>query len=99
MQLEDIMKVVKEEDFDVTLTGGDPLFDPVATLLLARAIKEAGYNIWLYTGYEIEEIKASQKLRKVLDYVDVVVDGPYIEALRDPDLPFCGSSNQKIVVL
>lgn len=98
MTLEDIIQIVKNEDFDVTLTGGDPLFNPVSTALLAKAIKNEGYNIWLYTGFTIEEIKESEELSEVLKYVDAVVDGRYIEELRNPDLRFRGSSNQRIIL-
>lgn len=97
--LSEIIRIVKEEDFDVTLTGGDPLYDPEKTLLLSREISKMGYKIWLYTGYTYEEILKSERLSKALTYVDTLVDGPYIAALRDPDLLFRGSSNQRIIHL
>lgn len=97
MTIDEIMEVVREEDFDVTLTGGDPLFSPGKTLVLAKAIHEAGYNVWLYTGYTYEEILADESLKAVLPYVDVVVDGRFVESLRDSDLRFRGSSNQRII--
>ena len=97
MSLREIMKVIKEEDFDVTLTGGDPMCSPQTTLRLAKAIKNAGYGIWIYTGYLFEEIQKSAELRPILDYVDVVVDGPYEEKNRNTDLKFRGSSNQRIM--
>ncbi len=97
MTLEEIMEIVIEEDFDVTLSGGDPLFFPEATAELARNIKKSGKNIWMYTGYTIEQILADDRLRLPLPYLDVIVDGPFIEALKDPDLRFRGSSNQRII--
>ena len=57
VSLEQILETVEEEDFDVTLTGGDPLYNPLTTMILAKHIKEMGYKIWLYTGYVYEEIK------------------------------------------
>lgn len=99
MALNEIMDIVKEEDFDVTLTGGDPLFHPESTVILARTIKEAGYGVWLYTGFTIEEIRSDASLSLVLPYVDVIVDGPFVQSLADPDLPFRGSSNQRIIKL
>lgn len=97
MTLDEILEVIKEEDFNVTLTGGDPLMNPESIALLTKAIKAFGYNIWLYTGYSIEEIRNNPDLCKALENVDVVVEGPFIEALKDPDLPFRGSSNQRII--
>ncbi len=99
MTLEEIMEVVEEEDFDVTLSGGDPLYQPEKTALLAKSISEAGHSVWLYTGFKFEEIMASERLSLPLPYIDAIVDGPYIAALRDPDLPFRGSSNQRIIYL
>lgn len=99
MSLDEILAVVREEDFDVTLTGGDPFCSPAQTLRLVKAIKGAGYGIWVYTGYLYEEILKNKDLRPILDYVDVVVDGPFIETKRDPDLKFRGSSNQRIISL
>lgn len=97
MTLEEILSVVREEDFDVTLSGGDPLFNPDLTAILASEIKQLGKKIWLYTGYTIEQINAEPRLAKVLEYVDTLVDGPYIEELKDPDLLFRGSGNQRII--
>lgn len=99
MTLDELLQIIKEEDFNVTLTGGDPLFHAEKTAILAQAIKEAGYTVWLYTGYTIEEIKESEYLSKPLPFLEAIVDGPYIEKLRDSDLQFRGSSNQRIIYL
>lgn len=97
MTLDEIIEIVKEEDFDVTFTGGDPLYMPDKIATLAKAIKDEGYNIWLYTGFTIEEISQSPHLSMPLPYLDAIVEGPYIEAERDPDLIFRGSRNQRII--
>ena len=100
MFLSEILDIIREEDFDVTLTGGDPLFMNTDDLIvLLKEVKNLGYDIWLYTGFTIEEIRDSGRLRPVLEYVDTIVDGPFIEELRDPDLPFRGSANQNIIRL
>ena len=97
MSLEDLMEIIEEEDFDVTLTGGDPLYNPESIAILAKVIKESGHTVWLYTGFTIEEILASPSLSIPLPYIDTIVEGPFIQSLRDPDLPFRGSSNQRII--
>ena len=98
MTLEEIIEIVDEEDFDVTLTGGDPLYHPKEIAALAKKIKESDHKVWLYTGFTIEEIKVSEELSLPLPYLDAIVDGPFIESLRDPDLLFRGSSNQRIIM-
>ena len=81
----------------LTLTGGDPLFcdniEEITKLCIEFKQKFPNKTIWLYTGYEFEQVKHLELFR----FVDVVVDGPYIEELRDITLPFRGSSNQKII--
>lgn len=97
MTISDIIDIVEEEDFDVTLSGGDPLCSPQTTLALLQAIKKTGHNVWVYTGYTCEEILDKPELRALLPYIDTLVDGPFIMAQRDTDLLFRGSSNQRII--
>jgi anaerobic ribonucleoside-triphosphate reductase activating protein len=51
--------------------------------------------LWLYTGYKIEDL--TEEMLNFVKQFDVVVDGPFIEELRDITLPFRGSSNQRII--
>lgn len=97
MTVSELMAVIEENDMNVTFSGGDPLMQIDALLPLARAIKERGYTLWVYTGYTIEEIRSSESLRRILDYADAVVEGRFVMALRDTSLRFRGSSNQRIV--
>ena len=97
--IDDIMKIVIEEDFDVTLTGGDPMYQPEIVKELSGRVKEAGHSVWVYTGFTWEEIQNDRRLMDALEYVEAIVDGPFIMSLRDTDLKFRGSSNQKIVFL
>ena len=84
----------------LTLSGGDPLdtFDDV--LALTREIRSAypTKDIWLYTGYTIEQIESGY-MAEILPLLDVVVDGRYIESERDVTLAFRGSRNQRIIRL
>lgn len=95
--LSEIIQIIEEEDFDVTISGGDPLFYPEKLHLLIKEIKKNRRNIWVYTGYTWEEILSSQKLLNAVKEADVVIDGRYIEDQRNTDLPFRGSANQRII--
>jgi DNA polymerase-1 len=66
---------------------------------LCKSIKHKypNKNIWIYTGYTFESLKGTQL--EILKYCDILVDGPYIESLRDLSLPFRGSTNQRIINL
>ena len=99
--VEELLDVVKADEFaNVTFSGGDPLYQVEAFTELARRIKEeTGKNIWCYTGFTYEEILADERMKQILPYIDTLVDGPFIERLRDPELHFRGSSNQRIIHL
>lgn len=99
--VDELLEVIKADEFaNVTFSGGDPFYQVEAFTELARRIKEeTGKTIWCYTGFTYEEIQEDPRLSQLLPYLDVLVDGPYVEALRDTDLRFRGSSNQRIIEL
>lgn len=96
-----LIEIIKEDEFsNVTFSGGDPLMQVEGFTKLAQRIKaETNKSIWCYTGFIYEDIVKSSRLSQILPYIDVLVDGQYIEALRDEDLRFRGSSNQRIIEL
>lgn len=85
----------------VSILGGEPLADEnvedVVDLMKTVKEKYPDKDIWVYSGYTMETIK-KRKLNDVLKYADVIVDGRYIEELRDITLKFRGSINQRIWV-
>lgn len=123
----DIQKIVNaiEENpllSGVTFSGGEPSHQPVAFLEIAKKVKSRGLNIWMYSGYTLEELlsransaisdlnnmnenssQTSEKnkeqiaLKGLLGLVDVLVDGKFINELKDLTLPFRGSRNQRII--
>lgn len=85
---------------DVTFSGGDPLYQCDAVTELARRIKEeTNKTIWCYTGFTYEEILDNAWLSQILPYIDVLVDGPFVEELKTSDIPFAGSLNQRVIRL
>lgn len=97
MTLDEILRIIEDEDFNVTLTGGDPLFNPEAIKPLLEKIKENRRNVWLYTGYLWDDIISSNILLETARLADVIVDGPFIPQLRDEQLKFRGSANQRLI--
>ena len=74
------------------------MMQPEGFTQLAQAIKErSSKSIWCYTGYTYEQLLAMPEQRKLLNYIDVLVDGPFIQKLRDEQLRFRGSSNQRLI--
>ena len=89
----------------ITLTGGHPLehynLDEVTTLCREIKTNFPDKTIWLYTGFVYENLLKLYKENKlpVLNYIDVLVDGPYVESLRNISLKWRGSSNQRVIDL
>lgn len=83
---------------NVTFSGGDPMFQAEGFAELAREIRrQTKKTIWCYTGYTFERLLKNTQQRALLEQLDVLVDGRFEEQLRDADLPFRGSSNQRII--
>ena len=99
--LDDIINTINCNPFysGVSLLGGDPLAkrNLDAVLHICKRIKAecTNNNIWLWTGYYLNDIQDAKRT-EILQYVNVVVDGPYVEELRDLSLRYRGSSNQTI---
>ena len=99
IEVEEILgKILADPFADVTFTGGDPMFQPQGFTALAKAIKQkSNKNIWCYTGFLFEELLENPLQKALLEQIDVLVDGRFIEAFKDEQLRFRGSSNQRII--
>jgi anaerobic ribonucleoside-triphosphate reductase activating protein len=79
----------------ITISGGDPIYSYRELIPFLKKYKKKNptHDIWLYTGFKYEGIKNNE----ILKLIDVLVDGEYIEELKDSTLSFRGSSNQRII--
>lgn len=99
MTTDEVMRIIEADPYaDVTFTGGDPMYQPEGFADLALAIRQrTTKTIWCYTGFTFETLITNPRQRRLLELVDVLVDGPFIRTLRDETLLFRGSSNQRLV--
>lgn len=102
--VEELFREIVEADMNVTFTGGDPMLHPEGFIELARMIKErTDKTIWCYTGYDFEKdlltgrITDKEITDKMLSCIDILVDGKFVEELKNLKLRFKGSENQRII--
>ena len=104
----DIKKILNAIDSNplisgVTFSGGEPMCQPEAFLVLAEEIKKRKLDIVVFSGYTFEELLELSKRRpsivKLLDIVDYLIDGKFIKNEKDLTLRFRGSRNQRFINL
>lgn len=87
----------------LSLLGGEPMSrlsdNREVMIALAKEVKEKfpGKDIWMWSGYTLEELAADDSTKDILQYIDVLVDGPFVEEKKDLSIPFRGSSNQRVI--
>lgn len=94
-----ILDKLLESDNDLTISGGEPFEQAkeLSLLLVEYKKNRPQSNIWIYSGYTLEEIKKDEDKFNLLKLCDVLVDGKFVESLKDLNLIFRGSSNQRII--
>ena len=86
----------------ISILGGEPLMqtmDDSLLNLLKRIKKESNKEIWMWTGFVYETAILDEKRKEILDYIDVLVDGQFVESKKVLNLKFRGSTNQRIIDL
>ena len=95
------LEYAKNENVNgVNILGGEPMeqvMDDSLYDLLLRIKNETGKSIWLWSGYLYEEIIKDNSKKRLLELVDVLVDGRFVIAKRDITLKYRGSSNQRVI--
>lgn len=94
-----LMEIEKNPLLDgVTLSGGEPMIQPLPLIDLVKKIKQKGLHVMIYSGYTYEEILSlGENERQLLSLCDTLVDGRFVLKLRSLELLYKGSSNQRII--
>lgn len=84
---------------DLTFSGGEPFCQPEECLDLARYVHQLNGNVWCYTGWTFEHLRdhGTPAQKALLHEIDVLVDGPFVEQLKNMDLYCRGSANQRLI--
>lgn len=85
----------------ITFSGGEPFLQAHALCAVAEGVRAQGKNVLVYTGFTYEQLLARVEkeagVGRLLELADILIDGPYVEALRDLELQFRGSANQRML--
>ena len=85
----------------ITFSGGDPLnitnINEISRLVKKVRDEFPNKTIWLYTGFTYEDILCDNNMMNILQNIDVLVDGLFIEELKDTNYHWAGSTNQRVI--
>lgn len=81
----------------VTFSGGEPFIQCRPLSVLAKILRHEGYSLWSYSGYTYDKLVGDDIRRSLLEQLDVVVDGPFVQSKASLDIDFRGSTNQRLV--
>ena len=94
------MDIVKSNPLcrGVTFSGGEPFAQAEGFAKLAKLLKEAGYEVASYSGFTFEALlKGSEAQKELLASIDILIDGPFVQAEKSLEIAFRGSRNQRIL--
>ena len=100
MEVERIVDIVRTNPLcrGVTFSGGEPFAQAEGFGKLARLLKEMGYEVASYSGYTFEQLlKGTEAQKKLLQSIDVLIDGPFVLSEKSLEISFRGSRNQRII--
>lgn len=98
--IDDILKTKKSSNSDlplegVTFLGGEPFEQAEALAEIAQTVRKEGLSILCFTGGLLEELQKEEKNKKLLENIDLLIDGPFEVDKLDYSRPWCGSTNQR----
>lgn len=91
----ELFEKLSNSDNNVTFSGGEASLQAKVLTKLTKMLTDK--TIWLYTGHLLEDLQQDPTVSELLKYIDVVVDGPFVLKNRTVDIPFVGSTNQRIM--
>lgn len=96
---DDILTDIMHTDFldGVTFTGGDPFYQLPDLIYMAECVHNLGLNLWVYTGWTYEVLLSCDMCKNALQYIDVLVDGQFVEHLKSGSCLYRGSTNQRLI--
>ncbi len=99
VQVSDLLTDITRRSFvkAVTLSGGEPFCQPAPLAELAAALKEKGFHLMCYSGFTFEELLQKEDARPLLEQLDLLVDGRFVESRKNIELRFRGSDNQRVL--
>lgn len=86
----------------ISLLGGEPFLNTNILIPLVKKIRDQfgrTKDVWAWSGYTLEQLRAEPEKAQLLQLCDVLVDGPFVQSLFVRNLPFRGSTNQRIIDL
>lgn len=95
-----IDNILKNKLIDgITFCGGEPFLSSLELIEFIKKVKKVKPNInfWSYTGFAWEYIQTQENMVGLLKYLDVIIDGAFVESKKDLTLRFRGSTNQRII--
>lgn len=101
--INEVLKLCDNENVKgLSILGGEPMHpkNVEGTAKLAKTFKEKfpDKNVWVWSGFKFDQdLRNNEQDKEALKYIDVLVDGQYVDALRNPTLKWRGSSNQRVI--
>ena len=99
MEAQRLLEIVRSNPLcrGVTFSGGEPFAQAEGFAQLAELLKDAGYEVATYSGYTFEQLLQQEDALPLLEQLDLLVDGPFVEAQKSIELKFRGSANQRVL--
>lgn len=103
LDMDELIKDVEDNPMiqGVTFSGGDPFERAEEFSYMAKEFKKINKSVWCFTGYTyeyiLENIHSKSGWNELINSIDVLIDGPFMEELKEEGLKFRGSSNQRII--